>query len=131
MYTDQKRHYQIVLVAAIVMLVLALLVTSGALAKSDKPDKGKHDHPNNGQVTVPHKDKAEKQMRVNCHSQHAVEAGVGCRKAKPDAPRPATTPDSQPDNNVVKIRKPAETLFPSLNTIMGGGGGGVHSHVVM
>ena len=127
MYT--RKHYHIVFVAVLVMLVLSLLISGTASAKGKPPtDKDKHDHPNNGQVVVPHKDKPEKVMRVNCHSQHAVEAGEGCRKAKPD--QPAVTADSQPEQNVDKVRNNPVPAFPALPTLIGGGGGSSVKHMM-
>lgn len=130
---QERRNYQIVLVAVIVMLILALLINSGALAKSDKPDKDKPQPPNNGQgvpphsqgVVVPHHNKPDKVMTVNCHSRHAREAGQGCDQ---EAAQPASEQDGgQSEDNAANNDVNIPLYLPLIN----GGGGGCHTHVMM
>lgn len=120
MYTD-RRHYTIVLVAIAVILVMALVINGVALAKSDKPDK---DKATNGQVVVPHHNKPDKEMRVNCHSRHAREAGINC--GENDQPA-ATTPASSTSGTTTQ---PA--IYPAnIRSFTGGGGSGSHVRYMM
>lgn len=117
MYTDRK-HYQIVLVAIAVMLVMSLLITSGAFAKNDKPPKPDKDSHDNGQVLVSHKDKDGKMLNVSCHSRHAREAGIACGEND----QPAATEALASTTSGTTTTIPA--VYPANIPIFAGGGGG-------